>query len=158
MNVFGKSLADYVRFQRVVLIVLAVVGALRLTLSLAGLPDASVKWISMTAVAGIAVFYYAVRVHTSGFGSYKQLLPLLVVQNTLLHGIVIAGILLTIFTGRENIFTAPEYGGTGNQWGHIAAHVLIGIVGFSLVAWGVASVVMLVTKKVAPRPAAKAAA
>ena len=157
MTVFGRKLSDYIRFQRVVLILVAVVGVLRLVLSLAGVPNGSVKWLSMTVIAAAAIFYYGVRVYTSGFGSYKQILPLLVIQNTLVHGIVILGILLTIFTGRANIFTAPEYGGAINQWAHIGAHIGIGVIAFSLVGWAIASLVMLVTKRVAAPPVPRAA-
>jgi hypothetical protein len=51
------------------------VGLARLGLSLAGLPNSTTKWLSLTVLTLLGVFYYGVRVHTSGFGSYKQLLP-----------------------------------------------------------------------------------
>ena len=152
--IFGKPLSTYVRFQRGLLLLTLVVGLLRLGLSLAGVPNSTAKWLSMTVVLLASVFYYGVRVHTSGFGSYKHLLPLVWIQSALVTAIVIAGILITAATGRENIFSAPEYGGTLSVGAHIGGHLLFGLVIGPLVGWAIGSLVMLVTKKVTgPRPA-----
>jgi hypothetical protein len=154
-KVFGKPLSQYVRFQMVFLALIAVAGIVRLGLSLAGLPDATAKWSSMTVVSLVGILYYGVAVHTKGFGSYKQLLPLLVIQNVLANSIAIVGIALTI-AGVPNIFGAPEYSGplfAAHQWGHMLGHVIAGMGIISFMGWGVASLVMLITKKVAPRPA-----
>jgi hypothetical protein len=61
-------------------------------------------------------------------------------------------IAMAILTGRDNIDTAPEYngGGDGKSWGHVGAHLVIAAVVLPLVSWGVSSLVLLVTKKVAP--------
>ncbi len=149
-KIFGKRLSEYVAFQKVFLVLIAVAGLTRLGLSLAGVPDATVKWSSLTAVGAVGIFYYGIAVHTSGFGGYKQLLPLLLIQNVLGNSIVIVGIVLSI-VGFPNIFAAPEYGGLQPPWRHILGHVIVGMGIFSIVGWGVASVVMLVTKKLAPR-------
>src|SRR5688572_16421402 len=76
MTVFGRKPSEYVAFQRGFLIATAVVGVLRLALSVAGVSDSATRWISMTAIGVAATLYYGVAVHTRGFGSYKQLLPL----------------------------------------------------------------------------------
>jgi hypothetical protein len=153
-KIFGKRLSEYLRFQKVFLVLIAVVGSARLGLSLAGLPDSTVKWFSLTAVAAAGFVYYGVAVHTSGFGGYKQLLPLVMIQNVLDNSIVIVGIALSI-VGLPNIFAAPEYGGPAVQapWRHILGHVVGGMGIFSVVGWGVASLVMLIMKKLARRPA-----
>ena len=154
---FGKRVSEYLGFQKAWLILLAVVGLGRLGLSLAGLPDRTVMWLSMTVVGWAAVFYYGVAVHTRGFGSYKHLLPLMMFQVVLVQAIAVFGILLAI-AGLPNIYAAPEYSGppfarSSNQWTHALAHLTIGIVVPVLLGWGVGSLVLLVTKKVARRPA-----
>ena len=113
--------------------------------------------VTVLAIAG--VFYYGVRAYTTGFGSYKQLLPLVFNQGVLAHGIVVIGIVIAIMTGHDNVFTAPEYsgGGDGKTWLHVGAHVVLGMFVASLLGWLIASIVMWVTKKVAPRRAAGAA-
>ena len=152
---FGKPLRQYLAFQRVVLILLAAVGLARLGLSLAGLPNATVLWLSMNLVAWAGTFYYGVAVHTKGFGSYRQLLPLVILQMIVFQVIAVLGILLSI-AGFPNIFAAPEYSfGGQSQWIHLLAHLTVGIVVPSLLSWGVASLVMLVTRKVS-RPLATA--
>jgi hypothetical protein len=154
---FGKSVPEYLRFQKVWLILLAAVGLGRLVLSLAGLPDRIVLLLSMTVVGWIAIFYYGVAVHTRGFGSYKQLLPLVGFQVVLVQAIAVFGILLAI-AGLPNIYAAPEFSGppfarNDNQWTHALAHLTIGIVVPILLGWGVSSLVLLITRRVTRRPA-----
>jgi hypothetical protein len=153
MVVFGKKLSEYVAFQRLILVAVVVVGILKLALSLAGVSDAATRWVSLTGLAILATVYYGIAVHTKGFGSYRQLLPLLVIQSVVANAIVIVGILISAATGHANIFTAPEYGGTTNVGLHIGGHVIGGMVVGPLMAWAVASLVMWVTKKVTPAPA-----
>ena len=83
------------------------------------------------------------------------MLPLTFYQNVLAHTIVIVGIVIGIVTGHDNVFTAPEYsgGGDGKTWGHVGAHVLVGMIVATLLGWLVASIVMWVTRRVAGRPA-----
>jgi hypothetical protein len=154
---FGKRVSEYLGFQRVWLVLIAAVGLARLGLSLAGLPDRAVMFLSMTAVGWAAVLYYGVAVHTRGFGSYKQLLPLMIFQVVLVQAIAVAGILLAI-AGFPNIYAAPEYSGppfarSANQWSHALAHLTIGMVVPVLLWWGVACLVLLITKRVARRAA-----
>ena len=150
---FGKTVAQYLGFQKVVLALIVLAWLVRLALSLGGVPNASARWSSVTVVLLLGVLYYGVAVHTRGFGSYKQLYPLGLFQSVLGQGLVALAIVLAILTGRDNIYTAPEYsgGGDGKNWLHVVAHLVIGAVILPLVSWGVSSLVLLVTKKVAPR-------
>ena len=50
MKIFGKSLSEYVSFEKEFLILTMAVGMGRLILSLSGVPNSSVKWVSLTAV------------------------------------------------------------------------------------------------------------
>ena len=154
-KVLGKRLSEYFAFQKVFLALIAVAGVARLGLSLAGVPDGTAKWFSMTVVAAASIFYYGTAAHMRSFGGYKQLLPLLLIQNVLANSIAIIGIALTI-AGFPNIFGAAEFRGPfyrAHQWAHILGHMIGGMGIFSLVGWGVASFVMLITKKVVPRRA-----
>ena len=150
---FGKSVSQYLAFQKVILGLILVAFVVRLALSLSGTPNQSAKWISVTSVLLLGVVFYGVAVHTSGFGSYKQLYPLLLFQSLLGEGLVALAIVLAIFTGRDNIYTAPEYsgGGDGKNWTHVVAHLVVAAVILPLLSWAIASVVMFVTKKAAPR-------
>jgi hypothetical protein len=158
MTVFGKKLSEYIAFQKVVLIVVVVVGILKLGMSLAGVPDASTRWVSITVVGIAATLYYGIVVHTKGFGTYRHLLPLLVIQSVFQNAIVIVGIVISAATGRPNIFTAPEYGGETNVALHIAGHVVGGMIVGPLLGWLVAALTMWITKKVSPGPTRAATA
>ena len=152
---FGKSVGQYLSFQKVFLIAIIVVFLVRLGLSLAGTPIGIAKWFSVTVVLLFGTLYYGVAVQTHGFGSYKQLLPLGLFQSVLAEGLVGLAIVLGMITGQDNIYTAPEYsGGTdGKNWGHVLGHVLVGSVLLPLMSWAISSLVLFVTKKVTPRSA-----
>jgi hypothetical protein len=145
---FGKPYADYVRFQMPVLIAITVVGLARLALSLAGMPNSVVKYVSITVVALAGVLYYGLRVGPSGFGGYKQLLPLIFNQTVLLNGIAILGIGVAVM-GLPNIYDAPEFRGPGggattSPAVHALAHLFIGNIVGTLLFWGLGSLVMLI--------------
>ena len=152
MKIFGKNLSEYFRFQTVILWLIVIVGISRLALSLAGVPNSSAKWLSITAVIVVGAVYCTLKVHATRFGGYKHLLPLLVIQSALSQLIVAAAIALAILTNKDNIFSAPEYsgGGDGKNWGHVGAHLLVGFVIAPLVFWLVGCLILLVLKKVAP--------
>ena len=152
MKIFGKGFSDYVAFEQAFLIVVLVVGVARLGLSLLGVPNSTTRFVSLTVVLLLGMIYYAVRVYTSGFGSYSQLLPVLALPVIVANSIIIAGIVIAILTGRNNIFSAPEFSPgrvDGKTWGHVGGHVIAMIVG-PLIFWAVGSLIMLVTKKIAP--------
>lgn len=158
MTVFGKRLSEYVAFSRVFLVLILVIGITRLALSLGGVPNSTTKWLSITAVTWIGVLYYSIRVHTSGFGSFKQLLAVLALLNLTGQAIAIVAIAIAIFTGNDNIFSAPEYafGSDGKTWVHLGAHLLVGTTVGSLVPWAIGSVILSATRKLAGREAARA--
>jgi len=151
MTIFGKRLSEYASFAKLFLILIFIVGVARLGLSLAGVGNSTTKWLSITVVSLIGMVYYAIRVHTSGFGSYKQLLPIYFLQSLVGEGIVVVGIIIAIATHTDNVFSAPEYsgGGDGKNWGHVAAHAVLGIIVGPLVSWLVGMLIMFITKKVA---------
>ena len=150
---FGKRIPEYLEFQKVFLVAIAIVGFLRLGLSIAGVPNTTTRWLSMNVVAWAGVFYYGVAVHTRGFGSYKQLFPLGLFQIVVQQAIAVLGILLAI-GGLPNVYAAPEYSfGSNSQWAHLAAHLTIGLVVPPLLTWAISSLVLLVTRKTSRRPA-----
>ena len=149
---FGKNLGEYLRLQIWVLVAIVVVFALRWALSAAGV--AAAPWASVTGLLLIGSLYYGIVVHTRGFGSYKQLYPLNLFQSLVAESLVALAIVIGILTGLDNIYTAPEFSGgqDGKNWFHAFAHfVIVGMVVLPLLGWLVSSIVMFVTKKVAPR-------
>ena len=153
MTIFGKRLSEYVAFSKPFLSLILVVGIVRFVLSFAGVPNSAAKWFSITVVIWIGGLYYAVRIHTSGFGTYKHLLPICVLQSLTAQVIIVPAIILAIFTGHDNIYSAPEFsfGSDGKTWLHVAAHLFIGTTIGSLMGWLVGCLVMFATKKLASK-------
>lgn len=153
MTIFGKPAGEYVAFSRWLIILVLVVGVVRLVLSLTGTPNSEARWLSMTAVMWIGVIYYSVRVHTSGFGSYKNLLGVVLFPNLVAQAIAIVGIVTSIVTGQANIFSAPEFafGGPGDTWAHVAAHVFIGTTVGTFAYWVMGSLFLFIAKKLMTR-------
>jgi hypothetical protein len=147
MKIFGKTLSEYVHFEKGFLVLVLVVGVARFGLPLV-VPTTVVKFLSLSVLLLLGAIYYSVRVHTSGFGSYMQLLPVLALPVFFANLIIIWGIVLAIVTGTDNIFSVPEYSGgaDGKTWGHVGGHAILMVVGPAFL-WGLGSLIMLVTKK-----------
>jgi len=148
MKIFGKDLSEYVKFETGFLVLVLVVGLARLILSLAGVPNANVKFLSITIVFLLGTLYYSIKIFTSGFGSYKQILPVVALPVILGNIIIIAGIVLAIFTHKDNIFSSPEYANhvDGKSWGHVGGHVIATIV-VPLILWAIGCWFMFIGKK-----------
>ena len=125
---FGKKVEEYVRFERWILILIVVVFALRLGLSLAGVSKAEypfitrtgiqtplpkgTEWVSINLVLLAGILYCAIAVQPRGFGTYKHLFPLLLIQTTIAHWLVGMG----NYPGHRNWAQQRFYGG-GTLWG-----------------------------------------
>jgi len=144
--VFGKPYIEYIRYQLPFLIATAVVGLLRLGLSLAGQPDSIVKYASMTALGFASFAYYGVSVRRRGFGSYRELLPLVFNQGLIANGIAILGIALAVM-GMPNIYDVQEFRGPfatpqTTPLQHALAHLFLGTTVGALVGWTFSSIFM----------------
>lgn len=148
---FGKRFSQYFQFQSWILILIGLVWAIRLGISLSGTSFSTTRWFSINIVLLLGLVYCSIAVHTSRFGSYKQLLGLLFVQNGFAHLLIAGGVVLGIVTATDNAYTAPEvFGGAdGKNWLHVLAHVLATVLA-SLVAWLIGSIILFVTKRVKP--------
>ena len=94
------------------------VGGIRFTLTLIGLPNAVTKFASMSAVILVACFYFGWKTRSAKerlIISYLVILPYMLVE--------LIGLGYTWASGRETIFHAPEYalGSSINLhfWGHL---------------------------------------
>ena len=149
---FGRTFSEYIRFERWILILIAIVWAIRLGVSLSGASFSLTRWISINIALLIGLVYCSIAVHTSRFGSYKQLLGLLFIQGAFAHLLIAAAIVLGILTGTDNAYTAPEVSGgqDGKFWLHVVAHLLLAPVLLSLVNWLIGSIILFITKRVKP--------
>ena len=164
---FGKSLSEYVAFQKPILILIAAVWALRLVLSMAGVPVSGAQFVSVTGVLVLGALYYGWAVGQKGFGSFKQLYGLNLVQGLFSQTLVALAIVLANVTGQDNIYSIPEFyppaqgigvlglplPPDGKNLGHAIEHIVVaGAIGFPIIGWLLGSLVLLATRRSA-RPA-----
>ena len=160
---FGKSLPEYVAFQLPILILIAAVWLLRLVLSMAGVPVSGAQYVSVTGVVVIGALYYGWAVGQKGFGSFKQLYGLNLIQGIFSQTLVALAIVLAIALGQDNIYTIPEFyppsaGNAplgmpteGRSFAHALAHiVLAGAIAMPILGWLLGSIVLLATRKARP--------
>ena len=146
---FGKKLSEYIQFERWILVLVAAAFVIRLVLPLAGAPITTTRLASINLVLLVGLIYCSIAVHTSGFGSYKQLFGLLFIQTAFAHLLIALGILLGVVTGTDNIYTAPEFfgGNSGRNFGHVLMHVIVALV-FPVITWLIGSVILFFTKMI----------
>lgn len=148
MMIFGRPLSRYLQFCLPFVLLILLTGVTRLVLSLNEVPNSTARWFSMTALGWIGVLFYAIRVHTSGFGSYKELLVIYGLLNAPAQAVSIFSIVLAILTGEGNIFSSDEYAfGNGMSWTHAAAHLFFGLPVGSLVMLAFGSLILFFTRK-----------
>ena len=159
---FGKSLSEYVVFQKTILILIAAVWALRLALSMGGVPVAGAQLLSVTGVLLLGALYNGWAVGHQGFGSFKHLYGLNLVQGLFSQTLVALAIVLAIVLGQDNIYTTPEFyppaqgigvlglplPPDGKNLGHAIEHIVVaGAIGFPIIGWLLGSLVLLATRK-----------
>ena len=157
---FGKTLSQYVAFQKPILILITAVFLLRLVLSMAGVPVSGAKLVSVTGVLVIGALYYGWAAGQEGFGSFKQLYGANLVQGLFSQTLIALAIVLAIVLGQDNIYTIPEFyppsAGNGpmslppdgKNFGHAIAHIVFaGAIFTPIVGWLLSSVVHLATRK-----------
>jgi hypothetical protein len=73
--------------------------------------------------------------------------------------IIVPAIVTAIFTGNDNIYSAPEYsfGGDGKTWLHVGAHLVLGTTVAPLISWLVGCLIMFATRKLVTTGDTKAA-
>ncbi len=157
---FGKTLSQYVAFQKPILILIAVVFVMRLALSMVGVPVSGAKFLSVTGVLVLGSLYYGWAVGPQGFGSFKQLYGANLVQGVFSQTLIALAIVLAIVLGKDNVYTIPEFypfsSGNmpipmptdGKNFIHAINHVVIaGAIALPLIGWLLSSVVHLLTRK-----------
>jgi hypothetical protein len=150
MQILGKSISGYFAFQRSFIVLILVVGIARLGLSLAGFPASTVKWVSLTALALVGILYCAIKVPRTGFGGYRHLLPLYLMQSGVANLVIAGAIVLSALTGTPNIYSAPEYSAVSNPWLHALGHLVNGFIVGPLLGWIIGAPVMFIARKIWP--------
>ena len=139
MQIFGRSLGDYIAFIRWGILALCIMFLIRVIVSIMNVPYENGTEITSLAIVGlILTAYYGVRTHWTGFGRYKQLLMLAFILGFVIHGLTIIGILLEPLLNLQTYFHMPGFGHVPAGMGlgeHIRGHLLAAFIYVPLANW-----------------------
>ncbi len=147
-----RPLEDYFRPAKWWVVAIICVGAVRVLLTTAGLPNEQVKFASMTVVMGVASVYLAIWCARHGW-SYRDLFIFSYFITIPYMAVEIVGLLLAGLSGRPNIFHAPEYSLGTPLWLHLLGHIIGGLTWEPWIIWLICCLLFWVTSRIYGRPA-----
>jgi len=127
------------------------------------------QFVSVTGVLVVGALYYGWAIGRKGFGSFKQLYGLNLVQGVFSQTLVAIAIVLAIVIGQDNIYTSPEFyppaqgigvlglplPPDGKHFGHAIEHIVVaGAIAFPIIGWLLGSLVLLAARRSARRASA----
>jgi hypothetical protein len=147
MKLFNKPFGEYIQFAKVGVYLLALVSVVRFLMKpVFNIPYAEgTHFVSVTILMPILMIVYTLRARSAGMGSYRDLLGIAAALAIPTMAFIILGITVDTLAGIDTYYTDPAHGGNLNQFLHIGGHILVTGVGFSLILWGIGSLVHRVT-------------
>jgi hypothetical protein len=147
MKLLNKPLGEYCQFTKVGIYLLALVSVVRFLMKpVFNIPYAQgTHFTSVTILMPILMIVYTMRAGSAGYGSYRDLLAIAAALALSSATFIILGIAVDTLGGIDTYYTDLAHGGNINQWLHVGGHILVTGVGFSLILWGLGSVVHRVT-------------
>lgn len=156
MKIKGHTLGDYFRLLGPLFGLIAIVWALRLALGLTSTPLWIVRLVSVSGALALATVFAVLLIHVRRFGSYPHVFLVSFLLVAWREILIIGAILFSVATGKENIFTAPEFsiqGDDPNHIRHIIGHLTFGIGAGTLLGGLIGCLLLwLLRKMVPPRP------
>jgi len=149
MNLFGKSVRDYLSFARTGMILIIVMGVIRFAVGASGVPyERATHLVSLTILVSLLAVVYGQRAAARGFGGYRHLLPIVFILSASMYGFIILAILVEGLGGIQGYFHAPGMGlaAPGMSVGIHIGGQLIAMVVLTLVLWGLASLGFLLSR------------
>lgn len=129
MKFSGKTLGQHFQLLTPLFGIIAGVWALRFFLGQVGAPYWMIRPVSVTVAVPVSIILMTLLIRAKRFGGYPSVIVgafLLVAWSQLL---VVTAILLSVFGGVGNIFTAPEFSPPNDpeHTHHILGHLTFGI-------------------------------
>jgi hypothetical protein len=154
MRISGRTFSEHIRLLTPLFGIITAVFALRLLLGFVNVPGWLLVTVSISVIVPICIVLMTVLVHFRRFGGYGNIILstfMLVVWSQLL---IVAGILFSVTTGIENIYTYPEFSIGGEDpyhIRHITGHLTFGV-GIETVFGSILSSILLyMLRRTSPR-------
>jgi hypothetical protein len=148
MRLFGKPFPGYFRETRIGLWLLMAVGAFRFLLKpVFGIPYAQGTWYSsVTILALILVVVYSALAATRR-ETYRDVLGIAAAISLASAAIIIVAIAIDEFGGIDTYYTDPLHGGSVNPFLQMGGHLIV-LIFYTLVGWGLGSIVLTIARAV----------
>jgi len=107
MRFSGKTMKEHIQLLTPLFGIIAAVWALRFFFGQVGAPDWLIRLFSVTLIVPVSIILMTLLIRVKRFGGYPSVIVgafLLVLWSQFL---IVAAILLSVFGGLDNIFTAP---------------------------------------------------
>lgn len=146
MRIGERSFGEHFRLLVPLLIFIAAVGILRLIFyELLGF-SWIVRVMSVTVATAVSVLLATFLIYRKRFGGYANVLVSTFLLVSWGHIFTVLMILLAIWSGGHNVFTAPEYSHPLTHAQHIIGHLTFGIGIGNLIGGGLACLFFLLLK------------
>jgi hypothetical protein len=130
MKIGKHGLREHMRLLAPLFGLIAGVWALRLIFAAANSPQWIIKVTSVTTAVAVTVLLAVLLVHFKRYGGYTSVVVISLLLNLWAQLLVVAAILFSYATGRQNVYSAPEYSLPGDELSHlkhIHAHLTFGV-------------------------------
>ncbi len=127
MKSVHHGLRDHIRLLLPIFGLVAGVWLLRWIMDAAGTPFFLTRLVSVTVASGVSVLLAVLLIYSRRFGSYPSVVVASFFINLWAEGLISAAILLTMVTGKANIYSIPMYSGMEGHFEHLRAHLTLGI-------------------------------
>jgi ABC-type uncharacterized transport system permease subunit len=130
MKIGKHGLRDHLRLLTPLFGLIAGVWALRLILAAANSPHWVTQVTSVTTAVAVTVLLAVLLIHFKRYGGYTNVVVSALLLNVWAQLLVVVAIFFSYETGRQNVYSAPEYSLPGDELSHlkhIYAHLTFGV-------------------------------
>ena len=150
MKIGEHSLSDHLRLLAPLVGLITAVWALRMVLHLAGAPMQLVRVLSVGLAGSVAVLGASFLIHFKRYGGYTSVVTSAFVLAGYAQLLIALAIAFAAITRTQNVFVATEFSFRMTFAQHIASHLTVILVFQSLMAAGMACLLLLMLRWLVP--------
>jgi len=157
MRIGGRGTREHLQLLAPLFGVLAAIWILRWLLGAADAPRWITGALSLTVAAPVSILLAVLLMHVRRFGSYANVVVASLLLNAWTQVLIIAAIVVSVATGVENIYTAPEFSLRSPDpyhVRHIYGHLTFGLALSTLIGAGVGCFLLFLLRRMVPMPGA----
>ncbi len=157
MRVSGRTMKEYIQLLTPLFGIIAAVWALRFFLGQVGAPDWLIRPVSVTLVVPVSIILMTLLIRVKRFGGYPSVIVGAFFLVTWSQLLIVAAILLSVFGGVDNIFTAPQFspGNDPHHMQHIIGHLTFGVGLLTLFSSLMGCVLLFMLRRIHPKSQAR---